>query len=134
MNDVRSYLESLTRPIHVVVTGGREYNDVARVRWALAGLHAKYRIARLAHGAARGADTLAGQVARGLGILVVEYPVDVAVDGPWPAAGCRRNVRMLEEEWHPGPLDLVVAFPGGRGTMGCVRTAMEMGIRVWRVT
>lgn len=54
----------------------------------------------IVHGDARGADKMAGAVARRLGFEVRPYPVDNAVDGPWPAAGVRRNIRMLKSE-HP---------------------------------
>lgn len=54
----------------------------------------------IVHGAARGADMIAGYVAEFLSFEVRPYPVDHALDGPWPAAGPRRNVRMLRAE-HP---------------------------------
>jgi len=50
------------------------------------------------HGAARGADSLAASVAQELGFAVRPYPADPALDGPWPAAGIRRNARMLAAE------------------------------------
>jgi len=56
----------------------------------------------LVHGAARGADCIAGFVGEILGFEVREYPVNEALDGPWPAAGVRRNARMLRAE-HPSP-------------------------------
>lgn len=40
------------------------------------------------------------------------YPVDEAIDGPWPRAGRMRNVRMFNAE-HP---KLLISFPGGPGT------------------
>ncbi len=42
-------------------------------------------------------DMLADFVARKLGHDVEKYPVDRATDGPWPAAGPRRNARMLRD-------------------------------------
>ena len=42
-------------------------------------------------------DMLADFAARGLGMTVLPFPVDHAIDGPWPAAGPRRNARMLRE-------------------------------------
>ena len=50
------------------------------------------------HGAARGADSLAASVAQELGFAVRAYPVDPTLDGQWPAAGIRRNARMLAAE------------------------------------
>jgi hypothetical protein len=40
-------------------------------------------------------DMIADFAARNLGHDVEPYPVDHAIDGPWPAAGPRRNARML---------------------------------------
>ncbi len=54
----------------------------------------------LIHGGARGADSICGYVAERLGFEVRAYPVDHALDGPWPAAGHFRNARMLRSE-HP---------------------------------
>ncbi len=42
-------------------------------------------------------DMLADFAARGLGMTVLPFPVDHAIDGPWPAAGPRRNARMLRD-------------------------------------
>lgn len=51
------------------------------------------------HGGARGVDNIAGFVAKNLlGLQVRSYPVDHSLDGAWPAAGVRRNLRMLASE------------------------------------
>lgn len=52
------------------------------------------------HGDASGGDKIAGFAAEILGFEVRRYPVDHALDGPWPAAGVLRNIRMLKAE-HP---------------------------------
>jgi hypothetical protein len=53
----------------------------------------------LVHGGARGVDNIAGYVAKELlGLKVRAYPVDHKLDGPWPGAGPRRNLRMLASE------------------------------------
>lgn len=54
----------------------------------------------LIHGGARGLDVIAGFVGQLLGFEVREYAVDPLLDGPWPAAGVLRNLRMLRAE-HP---------------------------------
>jgi hypothetical protein len=54
----------------------------------------------LVQGGARGADSIAGFVGEILGFEVREYAVDPKLDGEWPAAGIRRNMRMLSAE-HP---------------------------------
>jgi hypothetical protein len=56
---------------------------------------------RWVHGAAVNVevsvDMLADFIARGLGWTVEPYPIDHSLDGPWPAAGPRRNARMLSK-------------------------------------
>lgn len=52
----------------------------------------------IVHGGARGVDNIAGFAAQLLGLPVRAYPVDHEVDGPWPGAGHRRNIRMLASE------------------------------------
>lgn len=113
----------------IVTTGGRNYFDYAYVMWALEVLQDAVNVSHLAHGACRGADEMAGRIAKGLGIKVKEYPVDNVIDGPWPGAGPARNRRMLETE-RP---DLVVGFHGGHGTESCCRIAMDLRIPVLRL-
>ena len=116
--------------LRIVVTGGRDFLREDVVFAALDALHATRGIARLAHGAATGADTLAGRWARSRGVEVETYPV---TDAEWRTIGKRagndRNGRMLATE-RP---DLVVAFPGGRGTADCVKRARKAGIPVREV-
>lgn len=52
------------------------------------------------------------------------FPVDPSLDGEWPAAGHRRNLRMLTTE--PG-VGVLVAFPGGAGTENCIEQAIDDG-------
>jgi len=58
------------------------------------------------HGGARGADRLAGEVARNLGFEVIEVRPDWRPNGVYnPQAGKERNIVMLEMK-----PDLVLAF------------------------
>lgn len=114
----------------VLVTGGRDYADAATVAHELGAIDERRPISKLVHGAARGADTLAGAWARQHLTPVESYPVDYALDGRWPAAGHRRNRRMLDAS----KPDLVVAFPGGRGTAGMVAAAIAAGVPVHYAT
>jgi len=54
------------------------------------------------------------------------YPVDHKLDGPWPAAGPRRNIRMLAN----GMPDRGIAFPGGKGTAHMTKIMRQYGIPV----
>ena len=58
-------------------------------------IHGAY--SRIIGGVQVSVDMLADFVARGLGHAVDPYPVDHAIDGPWPGAGPRRNARMLRD-------------------------------------
>ena len=80
------------------------------------------------HGAAAGADSLAGRYARRKHIRESKFPADWVRHGR--SAGVIRNQRMLDE----GEPDLVVAFPGGRGTADMVRQAKAAGIKVCEIS
>ena len=75
-------------------------------------------------GCARGADTLGIEWAEASGVEVARFPADWNTHGR--AAGPIRNQQMLDE----GKPDLVVAFPGGRGTADMARRARAAGIKL----
>ena len=79
------------------------------------------------HGDAKGADSLADLFAYTYGTNLDVYPADWNTYGK--AAGAIRNKQMLEE----GKPDLVIAFPGGKGTANMVKLALEAGIEVMQV-
>jgi hypothetical protein len=86
------------------------------------------------HGACRGADNIAGYVAKELlGFEVRPYPADWDFYGP--AAGVLRNQKMLDQEHTKDePINLVLAFhedPGlGKGTKDMVERAQKADIEV----
>jgi|SRR5215471_12881057 len=106
----------------VLVCGGRDYLDRRRV-FAVLDFN-RSKIDCIVHGGARGADESAGLWAHENDVPCKVYYADWRRDGL--AADPRRNELMLRKE-HP---DLVVAFPGGRGTAHMVRIAREAGVRV----
>lgn len=110
--------------LRVLVCGGRDFNDALTLGSWLGGIHKSHTIDTVIHGAARGADTMAGEFAKWAGIPVEAYPADWKADGK--AAGPIRNARMLAE----GRPDLVVAFEGGRGTADMVAKAKKAGVPV----
>lgn len=77
----------------LLVCGNRDFFDAARIAREIEALAPLFVI----HGAAPGADTHAGIEAMVLGCHVLTFPVDHAIDGPWPGAGPRRNARMLRD-------------------------------------
>ncbi len=72
--------------------------------------HSQRPFSVVIHGNAPGADSLAGEWARARGVPVEAYPAEWDLYGR--AAGHLRNRQMLDE----GEPDIVIAFPGGRGT------------------
>lgn len=87
----------------------------------------RIRPAKIIHGGANGADSLAHQYAHISGIPVTVYPADWKKHGR--GAGPIRNAQMLTE----GKPDLVVAFPGGTGTKDMVTRAKRAGVEVLEV-
>jgi len=106
--------------MRVLITGGRSYDDQDRLERALDELHSKHGFTSLMHGDASGADRLAGQWAVSRGVLVEAYAADWKNLGR--IAGPIRNKKMLEEK-----PDLVVAFPGGKGTADMISKAKKSG-------
>lgn len=111
----------------VAVTGGRNYQNRALVFETLSNLSERCAIDVLVHGGCRGSDALCAEWAGLSRVQVAEFAitqVQWAADGR--KCGPRRNALMLEVT-HP---NLLVAFPGGRGTASCVNIAKKLGIEV----
>ena len=117
------------REYRLVVTGGRDYRDreavfrqlsacrrsAARTGMTLVVIHG---------GCPTGADYWASLWCQRKGVLERRYDADWKRYGI--SAGPRRNEEMLALE-QP---DMVLAFPGGRGTADCVRRARARGLLV----
>src|SRR5882672_7909105 len=108
----------------VLVCGGRDFNDFDALCHELGGAHAANAIVEVIEGGARGADQLAHDWAKLNGVQTIAYLADWESHGR--AAGPLRNQRMLDE----GKPDLVIAFPGGKGTADMVRRAKAASIPV----
>lgn len=123
--------------IRVLVCGGRKFTDAGRVFQVLDEIDTHRGIAVVIEGGQRtlnskreiigGADYWANQWAE------VRGREPVRIDAEWTrlgkAAGPIRNQRMIDE----GKPDLVVAFPGGVGTMNMVTKARRAGIELIEV-
>jgi hypothetical protein len=108
----------------VLICGGRDYYDTERIREALLKVGG---ITEVIQGGAKGADRTARSVAEQLGIMVREFPADWEKYGK--AAGPIRNQQMLNE----GKPDLVIAFPGGKGTQDMINRAKKAGVKVTKI-
>jgi hypothetical protein len=112
----------------LLVTGGRTFVDRTLVYHVLDKLHAKHVFSHLIHGNAFGADAIADGWCNTSGVQ------PVACRALWDyyrgldqvrLAGIMRNIAMAALE-----PDLVVVFPGGRGTAHMASMAEGRGIKV----
>lgn len=111
----------------VLVCGGRKYNDREAVHGELDALLREHKWLVVIEGGATGADALAREWA------MLHYGGDAGLEtheADWRrhghAAGPIRNARMLAE----GKPDMVLAFPGKRGTADMVQQARDAGVAV----
>lgn len=109
--------------MRVLVCGGRDYQNQSRVD-AYLNLYHTAGISYLIHGGAKGADRLADRWAVKNNVPVETHFADWDRHGK--AAGPIRNRKMLEE----GKPDLVIAFPGGRGTANMIAQARQAGVPI----
>jgi hypothetical protein len=112
--------------LRVLVTGGRNYGGVghpSQLDAVLDELHSRQRIGAVLHGGATGADALAKRWAWENRVQEEEYPADW--NGLGLKAGPLRNQEMIDT----AP-DLVIAFPGGKGTADCLERAYKANIPV----
>lgn len=110
--------------MRVLVCGGRSYNDRTRVVNVLTKLHAGAGIDMLIEGGANGADRLAREWAETSLVPLKTFAADWENYGTM--AGPLRNQLMLDE----GKPDVVIAFPGGRGTADMKKKARKAGVEV----
>lgn len=118
--------------MRVLVCGGRNYGNQTTVWKTLTGIACDCRTPIVViNGGAKGADLLAREWVRDqmrraprLAENCLTFPARWLEYGP--KAGPIRNQQMIDE----GKPDLVIAFPGGRGTADMVRRAKVAGIPV----
>lgn len=106
----------------ILITGSRDWTDRRRI---IARLMELPDDTTIIEGGAIGADLVAAHVARALNFHVITAKADWSKYGR--AAGPLRNRAMLDMK-----PDLVIAFckNQSRGTMDCVKAAIERGIPV----
>lgn len=111
--------------LRVLVCGGRDFRDKAAVFRELDALQARYGRLTVIQGGAAGADALAREWAYAQpSVHLVNEPADWKRHGR--AAGPIRNKLMLDVH-RP---EIVLAFPGGRGTADMQKQAERAGVRV----
>lgn len=119
--------------MRILVTGSRTWTDEQIVRETL---FKAYKLGydsvpTIVHGACRGADSIAGEVAKDLGWNVEEFPAQWDLFGKM--AGPRRNQEMIDT--NP---DLVIVFHGdlfhSKGTLDMVKRAIQAKKEVWVIS
>lgn len=108
----------------VLVCGGRDYNNIPYLCGFLDCFHTQTGISLLIEGGAKGTDHLAQSWAKTHNVTFTTYRANWDKHGK--SAGPIRNRQMLEE----GLPDVVIAFPGGRGTDNMIDQARKKGIPV----
>lgn len=110
--------------MRIIVCGGRDFDDFAFLDRVLTRLHmGNDAIEVIVTGGCTGADKLAAEWGSACDVAVVVYEADWKKHGR--AAGPLRNAVMAQ-----AGADLVVAFPGGRGTADMISKAVAAGIPV----
>lgn len=121
---------AMVRPL-VLVCGDRNWTDRAMIRAQLNSMRSFNGPFTVIHGDCRGADRIADEEARKLGIAVVPCPANWKAHGK--AAGPLRNRLMLE--YRPA---LVWAFhdnlQASKGTKDMVKAAREAGCKIVHFT
>lgn len=117
--------------MRVLVCGGRDYTLTDQLEYELNNVtnpvHGGKWSFTLITGMAQGADTLAYQWAQKHGVPTMCFPADW--DRYGRRAGYIRNKQMLDE----GKPDLVIAFPGGKGTKMMIELARKANVEVLEV-
>jgi hypothetical protein len=113
--------------MRVLVCGGRDFRNPTLVYATLDAIHAETPITCIIQGGSRGADSSAWAWADSNLVPDEVFPADWEQHGR--AAGPKRNSLMLRDS-QP---DLVLAFPGGRGTADMVAKAERASVPVRKV-
>lgn len=118
---------TLPDDLRVLVCGGRDYDGWKSLQRHLSDLHESNGIALVISGGAKGADQLAERWANHNRTPLCVFPANWNFVGR--SAGPVRNASMLKF----GKPDLVLAFPGGRGTANMIEQAERFGVQVIKV-
>ena len=113
--------------LRILITGGRDQIPRAVADHLHFLLDGRTDIECIIQGCARGADTGAIIYANEAKVPLVSFPVS---SDDWnkigKSAGYKRNKKMRDE----GKPDLIIAFPGGRGTQHMIDLGIEKNIRI----
>lgn len=113
----------------ILVCGDRNWSDADKIRDVLKGYS---RDSVVIHGGCSGADTIAGFVAKELGMTVIVFKAEWNKYGL--SAGPIRNKKMLDE----GKPDIVIAFhsdiASSKGTKNMISQSRAKGVETRLIT
>ena len=114
--------------MRVIVCGSRDTprTQLCSVCAWLDHIDANFTLTTIVHGGATGIDYLASEWAFRKNIRIEMYPAHWKLHGK--AAGPMRNQKMIES--NP---DMVIAFPGGRGTADMVQRTKNAKVPLLRI-
>lgn len=121
----KSVLKQPDHSMKVLVCGGLSLDDVIFLNKTLDELHINTPVTTVISGFNYGADTLAVMWAEARNIPIERFFAYWNLYGK--SAGHRRNEQMLVT----GNPDLIIAFPGSRGTTHIVGLARNIGITIY---
>jgi len=107
----------------LLICGDRNWSDKKFIRLKMSKLRPGTIVV---HGAAKGADSLAGEVAEEMGFEVHPYPAAWGVFGR--AAGPIRNTQMLDEESPDAVWGFHDWIENSKGTRDMMRQAQRRGV------
>jgi hypothetical protein len=118
--------------MRVLICGGRDFDDYHSFWYSMNDISDKFDFDNkqpitIIQGGAKGADAFARTYAIECGFELENYEANWSKYGR--SAGYIRNAQMLEE----GKPDLVIAFPGGKGTAMMVKLAQKAKIKVIKI-
>jgi len=117
--------------MRILVCGGRDFYDYRLLHNTLEHYCNREKESGrrliIINGDAHGADKLSSAFADIHLCTLIKYPASWEKHGK--AAGPIRNKQMLEE----GEPDIVIAFPGGKGTANMIKLAKDAGVEVIEV-
>ena len=108
---------------NVGVTGGRDYKDEAHVWQVLDNIYHSNANVNIIVGDARGVDSFAAKWAKKKNVPCFIYFANW--DSHGRSAGMIRNQQMLNHG-----IDLLLSFPGGRGTAHMTKITKAKGVEV----
>jgi hypothetical protein len=114
--------------MRILICGGRSYYKKAFLFYTLDKIRSKYSEMLICHGDAPGADYLASMWAKERNIPCFAFPAKWNTYGR--SAGPIRNRQMIDE-FKP---ELVVAFPGGKGTENMIHLSKQNNVPVIEIT